>query len=86
MRIRNFKKVSENYPDIKHCAYFIITGPKFKYILVGWSLDLDPDPHWENGSGSGSRRAKMIHKSEGHSSFFQMPDVPFGGIKTSPVA
>jgi hypothetical protein len=30
-------------------------------------LDLDPNPHWE--SGSGFRRAKMTHKSEENSSF-----------------
>jgi hypothetical protein len=35
---------------------------------------LDPDPHWEYGSGS--RRAKMTHKSEENSSF-ERPDVFF---------
>jgi hypothetical protein len=30
---------------------------------------LDPDPHWEYGSGSGSRGAKINHKSEKNSSF-----------------
>ncbi len=31
-------------------------------------LDLDPDPHWEYGSGS--RRAKINHKSEENSCFW----------------
>jgi hypothetical protein len=39
-------------------------------------LDPDPDPHWEYGPGSGSRRAKMNHKSEENSSF-EVPDVLF---------
>jgi hypothetical protein len=43
---------------------------------------LNPDPHWEYGSGSVSRRAKMIHKKEEILSF----DVFFWGMKTSPVA
>jgi hypothetical protein len=35
--------------------------------------------------GSGSRRAKMTHKSEENSSF-EVLDVFFGGMKTYPVA
>jgi len=31
-------------------------------------LDPDSDPHWEYGSGSGFRRAKMTHKNEENSS------------------
>jgi hypothetical protein len=34
----------------------------------------DPDPHWKYGSGS--RRAKITHKSEETSSF-EVPDVLF---------
>jgi hypothetical protein len=30
---------------------------------------LDPDPEFEYGSGSGSRRAKMTHKSRKNSCF-----------------
>jgi hypothetical protein len=44
---------------------------------------LDPDPHWEYGSGS--RSAKITHKSE-ENSRFEMLDVLFRGMKTSPVA
>ncbi len=44
---------------------------------------LDPDPHWEYGSGS--RRAKMTNKSEENSSFGAL-DVLFSGRKASPVA
>jgi hypothetical protein len=44
---------------------------------------LDPDLHWEYGSGS--RRAKMNRKSEENSSF-EVLDVLFCGMKTSPVA
>jgi hypothetical protein len=36
---------------------------------------LDPDPHWEYGSGS--RRAKMTHQSEENSSFEVVVDVFF---------
>jgi hypothetical protein len=32
-------------------------------------LDPHPDPHWEYGSGSGSKRAKVTHKSEENLSF-----------------
>jgi hypothetical protein len=32
-------------------------------------LDPDPDPYFEYGSGSGSRRAKMTHKSRKNSCF-----------------
>ncbi len=46
-------------------------------------LDPDPGPHWEYGSGS--RRAKITHKSEENSSF-EMLDVLFRGMKTSPLA
>jgi hypothetical protein len=46
-------------------------------------LDPDPDLHWEYGSGS--RRAKMNHKSEENSSF-DVLDVFFSGIKSSPEA
>jgi hypothetical protein len=42
---------------------------------------VDPDPYSE----SGSRRAKMTHKSEENSSF-EVLDVLFRGMKTSPVA
>jgi hypothetical protein len=45
--------------------------------------DPDPDPHWEYGSGS--RRTKITHKSEENSSF-EMLDVLFQGMKTSPLA
>jgi hypothetical protein len=38
---------------------------------------LDPDPHWENGSGS--RRAEMTQKSEENSNF-EVLDVLFGGM------
>jgi hypothetical protein len=44
---------------------------------------LDPDPHWEYGSGS--RRAKMTHKRLENSSF-EVLNVLFQGLKTSPVA
>jgi hypothetical protein len=46
---------------------------------------LDPDPHWEYGSGSGSRRAKITHKSEENSSF-EVLDVLFREKRTSPVS
>ncbi len=46
-------------------------------------LDPDPDPHCEYGSGS--RRVNMTHKSEENSSF-EVLDVFFWGMKTSPVA
>jgi hypothetical protein len=33
-------------------------------VLDPYSIgSVDPDPYWESGSGSGSRRAKMTHKS-----------------------
>ncbi len=44
---------------------------------------LDPDPHWEYGSGS--RRAKRVQKSV-EISGFEVPDVLYWGMKTSPVA
>ncbi len=48
-------------------------------IHFGW---LDPDPHWQHGSGS--RRAKMTHKSEENSSF-EVLHVLFPRMKNSPV-
>ncbi len=42
-------------------------------IHVGWQ---DPDPHWEHGTGS--RRAKMTHKSEETLSF-EVLDPSFEG-------
>jgi hypothetical protein len=55
----------------------------FSSVVDPDRLDLDPDPHWEYGSGS--RRAKMTYKSEKKSSF-EVLDVLFGGPKASPVA
>ncbi len=37
---------------------------------------LDPDPHWEDGSGFGSMRVKTNQKSEENSSF-EVLDVLF---------
>ncbi len=48
---------------------------------------VDPDPYSE--SGSGSRRAKMIHKHRKKVNkfhFFEVLDVLFWGLKASPVA
>jgi len=53
-----------------------------KHTLLGTNVS-NLDPHWEYGSGS--RRAKMTHKSEENSSF-EMLEVHFGGLKASPVA
>ncbi len=39
-------------------------------VLDPYSIGrLDPDPEFEYGSGSGSRRAKMTHKSRKNSCF-----------------
>jgi hypothetical protein len=52
---------------------FPLSGSVRIRILFGWQ---DLDPHWEYGSGSGSRRAKMTHKSEENTSF-EVLDVLF---------
>jgi hypothetical protein len=43
---------------------------------------LDPNPHWEYGSGSRRVRIKMTHKMKK----IHVLDVIFWGMKTSPVA
>jgi hypothetical protein len=74
-----------NYWDGK-IANLCGSGSGFARIRIHFGrLDPDPGPHWEYGSGSGSRRAIMNHKSEENSSF-EVLDVLFRGMKTSPVA
>jgi hypothetical protein len=51
-------------------------------MIIHFGLQ-DPDPHWEYGSGS--RSAKMNHKSEAISSS-EVLDILFRGMKTSHVA
>jgi len=49
---------------------------------------LDPDPHSNCGSGTGSRRAKKFNKNRKRTEFscFEVLDVLFSGLKASPVA
>ncbi len=54
----SFEKV---YPRIVNVLLIIYCIPVPSVV--------DLDPHWEYGSESGSRNAKMTHKSEGNLSF-----------------
>jgi hypothetical protein len=49
------------------------SGSAWVHIHFG-QLDQDPDSHWEYGSGS--RRAKITHKSKENSRFY-VPEVLF---------
>ncbi len=63
-----------------------VTDPQ--HCISGFEL-LDMDPHFECGSRSGSRRAKMTHKYSKKSkefSCFEVLDVLFWGLRASPVA
>ena len=45
-------------------------GSGYGSVLDPYSIgSVDPDPYSESGSGSGSRRAKMTHKSRKNSCF-----------------
>jgi hypothetical protein len=46
---------------------------------------VDPDPYLESGSGSGSRRAKMTHKSRKNSCFEVLDGSVFCGLQASSV-
>jgi hypothetical protein len=63
---RRAKEDEKKLSDIKNqcCG----SGSAWIHIHFG-QLDPDPDPHWEYRSGSGSRRAKITHKSKENSSF-----------------
>jgi hypothetical protein len=65
-QIRRAKEDEKKLSDTKNqcCG----SGSAWIRIHFG-QLDPNPDPHWEYRSGSGSRRAKITHKSKENSSF-----------------
>jgi hypothetical protein len=64
IRIRNPGLIKLN------CLQGNVVSPEQGFGSVSGSAFLDPDPHSNCGSGSGSRRAKMTHKNRKQYRFF----------------
>jgi hypothetical protein len=61
-----FEALDPGYQYWTQCDQILPYRPVL-WIRIHFGRRPDPDPHWEYGSGS--RRAKMNHKSEENSSF-----------------